>query len=143
MKSSLSKFLFLALTTLLFLNFTSLAQANKATPTTAKGSMQNQAEKMNKMAGFGDASVDNIAAAVIETALSLLGIIFLVIIIFAGYRWMTASGNEEEVKKAQEAIKRGIIGLLIVILAYAVTSFVFNALPFEGFNSSKPATSGS
>lgn len=142
MKSSLSKFLFLALTTLLFLNFTSLAQADDAlTPTTAKGSMQNQAEKMNKMAGFGDASVDNIAAAVIETALSLLGIIFLVIIIFAGYRWMTASGNEEEVKKAQEAIKRGIIGLLIVILAYAVTSFVFNALPFEGFSSSIPATS--
>lgn len=142
MKSSLSKFLFLALTTLLFLNFTSLAQADGATTsTTAKGSMQNQAEKMNKMAGFGDASVDNIAAAVIETALSLLGIIFLVIIIFAGYRWMTASGNEEEVKKAQEAIKRGIIGLLIVILAYAVTSFVFNALPFEGFNSSNLVTS--
>ena len=50
MKSSLSKFLFLALTTLLFLNFTSLAQADDALPpTTAKGSMQNQAEKMNKM----------------------------------------------------------------------------------------------
>jgi amino acid transporter len=67
---------------------------------------------------------------VIRAALTLLGIIFLVIIVFAGYRWMTASGNEEAIQKAQSSIKRAIIGLVIVMLAYAITAFVFNQLPF-------------
>jgi amino acid transporter len=90
---------------------------------------------MGDSAGFSDVSLGYIIATVIQAALSLLAIIFLVIMVFAGYRWMTASGNEESIKKAQESIKRAIIGLVIVILAYAITAFVFNQLPFDGFQS--------
>lgn len=100
------------------------------------------AETMQGSAGLSDVTIGVIVAAVVKAALGLLGIIFLIIIIFAGYRWMTASGNEEAIKKAQDAIKRGIIGLVIVILAYAITAFIFNQLPFDGFGSGNSSTVG-
>lgn len=81
---------------------------------------------------LSDFSIGAIAAIVIQTALSLLGIIFLVIMVFAGYRWMTASGNEEAVKTSKEMITRAIIGLVIVLMAYALTYFIFGHLPFSG-----------
>ena len=64
--------------------------------------------------------------------LSLLGVIFIILIIYAGYNWMTAAGNEEKVTKAQDTIKRAIIGLIIIVSAYAITYFVFKYLPFTG-----------
>lgn len=139
MKKKLFKITLLSFLILTFLSLGSFAGAQELPPNTPptasnsfKDKMANQADMMQGSAGLGDVTIGVIAAAVIQAALGLLGIIFLVIVVFAGYRWMTASGNEEQVKKAQDAIKRGIIGLAIVILAYAVTAFVFNNLPFGG-----------
>ena len=69
-----------------------------------------------------------IIAQVITAFLGLLGIIFVILIIMAGYKWMTAGGSAEDVKKAQDTIKRAIIGLIIVFAAYAITYFVFSSL---------------
>lgn len=84
-------------------------------------------------AGFsGVIMVDDIIASAIRIALGFLAIIFIVLIIISGYQWMTAGGNEEAVSKSQKRIKNAIIGLLIVILAYAVTAFVFKVMPGVG-----------
>ena len=71
-----------------------------------------------------------IVAAVIKGFLALLGVIFIILIIHAGYRYMMARGNEEQVKEARDQIRRAIIGLLIIIAAYAITYFVFSYLPW-------------
>ncbi|MFA4942201.1 MAG: hypothetical protein WC564_01010 [Patescibacteria group bacterium] len=81
----------------------------------------------------------NIIAIIIGAVLGLLGIIFLVLLIMGGYQWMTAGGNEDSVEKAQERIKSAIIGLIIVLAAYAITAFVFTNLPI---GSSSPGTTG-
>jgi heme/copper-type cytochrome/quinol oxidase subunit 2 len=78
--------------------------------------------------GIGVTSVAGITSAIITTVLGLLGIIFVVLLIFAGFQWMTAEGNEEKVEKSKATITRAIIGLAIIIAAYAITYFVFNAL---------------
>lgn len=69
-----------------------------------------------------------IIGIVIEAVLSLLGVVFLILIIFAGYNWMTAAGEEEKVKKATDTLTHAIIGLIIVISAYAIYAFIFNKL---------------
>jgi len=61
---------------------------------------------------------------IIQTALSLLGVLFIVLIIYGGIIWLTAAGNEESVKKAVSTIKHAFIGLVIVLLAYIVSIFV-------------------
>jgi hypothetical protein len=73
-------------------------------------------------------TVGGIISTVIGAFLSLLAIIFIILILIAGYKWMTAGGNEEKVKEAKTQLKHAIIGLAIIIMAYAITHFVFQAL---------------
>ena len=108
-----------------------LAQTS-ATTTSIAETVNGPTQVMLGRTGLNPFSLGQIIAVVIQAALSLLGIIFLIIIVFAGYRWMTAAGNEESIQKAQDSIKRAIIGLVIVLMAYAITYFVFNQLPFTG-----------
>lgn len=61
---------------------------------------------------------------VINVILSILGVIFIVIIILAGYQWMTAQGNEQNVTKATDSMSRAVIGLIVVISAYAIWTFI-------------------
>lgn len=77
-------------------------------------------------------SLAGIVGIVIQAFLGLLGVIFLVLIIYAGYSWMTAQGDEEKVTKAKDTIQRAIIGLVIIIAAYAISYFVLQKLVFNG-----------
>jgi len=64
----------------------------------------------------------------ISLILSFVGVVFLILIIYGGITWMTASGNDKQVEKAKNIISRAAIGLTVVILAYAITSFVINRI---------------
>jgi hypothetical protein len=65
---------------------------------------------------------------IIRVLLSLLGIIFLVLMVYAGFLWMTARGESDPVDKAKDIIRQAIIGLIIVFLAYALTGFIINSI---------------
>ena len=74
-----------------------------------------------KRAGYNVYQSDftTILSTIISVLLSLIGVIFIVLIIYGGIIWMTATGNEEQAKKAGNIIKQSSIGLIIVIVAYA------------------------
>lgn len=61
---------------------------------------------------------------IISIVLGFLAVIFLAITIFAGFQYMTAGGNQEKTSKALALLKNAIIGLIIVLLAWALTRFV-------------------
>ena len=73
-------------------------------------------------------SPDPIIQTIIEVALSFLGVIFLILTIYGGFLWMTAAGNEEKVSKAKKILTAAIIGLIIVISAYAISTLVMSKL---------------
>lgn len=64
---------------------------------------------------------------VVSLILSLLGVIFLILMIYGGYEWMTAGGIETKVDKAKEIIRQSTIGLVVVIGAYAISYFLIKA----------------
>jgi hypothetical protein len=64
----------------------------------------------------------------IKSALSLVGLVFMVLIIYGGFLWMTARGNEQQVEKAKNILTSSIIGMLIIGAGYALTNFVINAI---------------
>jgi len=68
-----------------------------------------------------------IIGTVIKTALGLVGIVFLILMVYAGYIWMIARGDESKTEKAKNTIISSIIGIVIVVAAYAITSFVVTA----------------
>lgn len=74
------------------------------------------------------ATIEEKIAVVINMIFSLLGVIFLIFIIYSGYLWATAGGNEDKVRKAKDNIYRTIIGLIIILGAYAISRFVLTAL---------------
>lgn len=61
---------------------------------------------------------------VVRAVLSFVGVIFTALIIYAGILWMTARGEEDKVKKAQDILKASIIGLIITLSAYSISAFV-------------------
>jgi hypothetical protein len=63
-------------------------------------------------------------ATIIQAALGLLGVLFIVLTIYAGITWMTAAGNEESIKKAATTLKHNVVGLIIVLLAYVISIFI-------------------
>ena len=73
-------------------------------------------------------TLPNLIANVINILLGTLGIILVVIIIYAGILYMTAGGEDEKVKKAKKMITQGVIGLVLIIAAFAISSFVISQL---------------
>ena len=67
-------------------------------------------------------------ARIIQAVLGFLGVIFIVLIVYAGFTWMTAAGNEEKIKKAKDIMVAATIGAAICLGAYAITYFVINSL---------------
>jgi hypothetical protein len=75
-----------------------------------------------------DSSITSIVGTVVSALLGLLGVIFLGLIIYGGITWMTAEGDEGKVESARNTISSSVIGLIIVLAAYAISYFVFSAL---------------
>lgn len=73
-------------------------------------------------------SIPKIIGKVVGSLLAFLGIAFLLLMIYGGFLWMFSRGNEQEVEKAKNLIQAAIIGLLIIVSAYAITAFVGGAL---------------
>jgi len=86
-------------------------------------------ESTAQQSGFTSAAnpapnIYQIIGMVVNIVLSFVGVIFLVLVIAGGFMWMTASGNEEKVKKGRGLTIQSVIGLAIVLAAYLLTNFV-------------------
>ena len=62
----------------------------------------------------------------LKSLFSVLGVICITLLIYSGFIWMTARGNETKVQKAKENIINVTIGLILVISGYALTVFLLN-----------------
>jgi len=68
-----------------------------------------------------------IAANVINIMLGMLGVIAIIIILAGGFKWMTAAGNDDKVGEAKKLLGAGVVGLLIVLSAYAVSIYILRS----------------
>lgn len=78
--------------------------------------------------GLGSRDIRATIASIIRVAMGLLGIVAVVIILIGGFTWMTAGGNEEKVGEAKKWLFAGVIGLAIILVSYALATFVINSL---------------
>lgn len=69
-------------------------------------------------------SLKDTIISIIKTLLGFMGLIMTIIIIWSGWRWMTAGGDEKKVETAKSQLIAAAIGGVIIISAYIITYFV-------------------
>jgi hypothetical protein len=109
-----------------------------ALPAGATGSNYNPDDPFGFDYVNGNAGGENIAlgqkdprtmvAQIINVVLTILGIVAVVIVLLGGFKWMTAGGNEDKVAEAKKLLGAGIIGLVIILAAWGIASFVLQEL---------------
>ncbi len=83
--------------------------------------------QFGQQSGLGSRDVREVVASVINVLLSLLGVLFVALIVYAGFLWMTANGNEDQVGRAKKTLYAAVIGLLIISSAYIIAQFVITS----------------
>ena len=78
--------------------------------------------------GLGQQDPRQTAALVIRAGLSILGIVAIIIVLWGGVLWMTACGDSDKVGKARKVLFSGVIGLVIILSAFAIAEFVLDQL---------------
>jgi hypothetical protein len=78
--------------------------------------------------GLGSADLQETVIAIIQWILGLLGLVAVIMILIGGFKWMTAGGNEEKIESAKKLLTSAIIGLVIVLLAWAIVIFALGVL---------------
>jgi len=85
-------------------------------------------EDFTDSTGLGQADLKSTIGNLIRVFLGFLGIIAVVMVLLGGFKWMTASGNDEKVQDAKKLLVAGIVGLAIILSAYAITTFVISSI---------------
>lgn len=79
----------------------------------------------------GKGEIPIVVGTIIQVILGIIGIIFLVLLIYGGFVWGTAAGDSAKVQKAKSIIIAAVIGLVIIIAAYAITTFALEIAGIE------------
>jgi len=82
--------------------------------------------------GNRETRLATVIGSIVNIFLGLLGLIFVSYTIYGGYLWMTAAGNEEKVAKGKMVISQGVIGMFVILSAWAIYIFVSSVLAGVG-----------
>jgi len=82
--------------------------------------------------GFTSAkTLPELALQILQFLLTLAGVIGVVMIIVGGYWYLTSAGNDEQAEKGKKALIQSIIGLIVIVLAYAIVTLIINTVTKE------------
>jgi cytochrome bd-type quinol oxidase subunit 2 len=80
-------------------------------------------------------------ANLINTFIGLLGVIALVMFVYAGFKWIMA-GTSDDTKESRNMMKNAAIGMFIVLISYSLANFVFDTLKKTSGATTPPAANG-
>src|SRR3989344_6561043 len=76
--------------------------------------------------GLSTSSLSDTILNIINAALALVGIVALAVLIYGGYVWMTSGGIPQRIALAKRILLSAVIGLIIILLSWAIVQFIFN-----------------
>lgn len=113
-----------------------------AEATTAQGLLQGVGKNAKYNTSGDDTTLAQTVGNIISASLGILGVLFLAFTVFAGYMYLTAGGDEEQVKNAIKYMRNAIIGLIIVMASFGITKWVVNAIIQSSLTQPAPSTPG-
>lgn len=111
----------------------SLAQTPSPNPMPPeKANMLTRLSTIGGLSGYNinpdTASTPVVVGLIVKAFIGFLGLTFIVLMVIAGYGWMTAGGNDDKIKKSLDTIKNSIIGLVVALSAWILWNFIFEKL---------------
>jgi hypothetical protein len=94
----------------------------------AEADLNSGLDTLKTETGMGGTELVPMIGGIINVIMGLLGVVAVLVILYGGFMWMTAAGNEEKVGKAKKLIIAGIIGLVVIFAAFAIATFVISNL---------------
>lgn len=88
--------------------------------------------------GVAQQPIEIVIANLIQIVLGFVGVIFITLIIYAGFKWMVGGrdGNEKAIEEAKTLIRNAVIGLIVIVSAYSITFYLATyVLQATGFTS--------
>lgn len=131
-----NKFILAFLVIFLFFSLLNIVQASYGLEDTVKVGDLSEAFSVNSIDSAGSSGnfISSRLGVLIGSILSFIGVIFMGLIIYGGLLWMLARGNDQQVERARDLIMQAIIGLIIVLAAYAITAFIGEQLTSSDSN---------
>lgn len=99
-----------------------------ALPALAEVDLNEQLDLVNDSADLPSNDLPTTLGTLISVFLGLLGIVFLLLTLYAGWLWMTSQGDEKATGKARSILTTAVVGLVILLSAYAISNFVITQL---------------
>ncbi len=102
-----------------------------ASPVFAKKTFQDNGAALKITAdktGIEQTTVPTMFSKIVSVAIGVTGLVYLAFMVYAGFKWMTARGKEEDITKARNTIIAATIGIAVIIGAYAITNFISDQL---------------
>jgi len=127
LKKTALAFVFLALAVFLFLPIIKVSAQVVVPQTTAQKDVFGL-QPVGQNIGLGNDDIRLIIARIIRAALGLLGVVAMALVIYAGFTIMTSEGNEEKMEQGKRILKNAVIGLVIILSAFSIASFIINSL---------------
>ena len=109
-------------------NFVPLVSAAQINTDYLFGGNVTNVQKLSEQSGLDLQDPRETVAKVVNVILGFLGIIAVVLILIAGFLWMTAAGSEEKISTAKKLMSAGVIGLVIVLAAFGIARFVISSM---------------
>lgn len=105
-----------------------IAGVNVAQAVGTFGDWSNKLEQVAPATGIADHNIPELLGTLVKVAMGILATVFFTMMVYAGWKWFTALGQEEQVKKAIGTLTGAMIGLIITISSYALSDFVITSL---------------
>ena len=81
-------------------------------------------ETLGASLGLGSASPESIVISIIQWALSLLALIAVIIVLYAGFLYMLSRGDPQKIERAKKILQSGLIGLVIILSAWGIVQYI-------------------
>ena len=89
------------------------------------GTTQGQTLATQWQLGGGQGNLITVIKTFINWILGLLSLVALVMLLFGGFKMVTAAGNETKYKEGFKVLKQAAIGLAVIGLSWLIVSFIF------------------
>jgi len=116
--------LFSMMTTLMVFSLVQPAMAGLLSATKTAGLIEKVDKVVENTVQLGESipyDLEIFIGRIIRSALSVIGLIFIILVLLTGIDWMKAAGNEEVIRLSKSRLQSLLIGLAVILLAFALS----------------------